>query len=192
MKWLILTLLLFISIPSISCSFTFNEQNTKMQVLKVLDGDTIVLKNENNKAETIRFYGIDTPETLKKNVNENELAKYENIHANIAKNYVIMRLKDNSNMIYLKRITSDQYNRTVAILYLNNKNPSLNEELIAQGFARVAFIQSHSPNKMFYTKTQEMYNFHKTLIQQQESAKIKQLGIWKFKLSDIYHKLDQN
>ncbi len=118
-KLIILSLLLiFIFIANIilkpSKTFTYNQ----VKVIKVYDGDTITIINENNEKEKIRLYGISARELNQEYGQE-------------AKNYL-------QNLILNKNIDvfvhyKDEYERTVAEIYLDKIN--INQEMVKQGQA---------------------------------------------------------
>ena len=96
--------------------------DVKSSEIKVIDGDTIYLKNEK-----IRFSGIDTPE-IKQTCNKNN----ETIKCGIqAKELLINKIGNNK----VKCIKNglDKYNRILAECFVNNQ--SLSKYLVREGYA---------------------------------------------------------
>ena len=87
-------------------------------VLYVIDGDTIELSNN----EKIRLYGINTPET-------------DEFYYEEAKNF--LKEKVENKKIKYKEYGKDQYNRTLATIYLEDVD--INFEVIRNGYATPYF-----------------------------------------------------
>ena len=94
----------------------------KSSKVKIVDGDTIYLKNEK-----IRFSGIDTPE-IKQTCNKNN----ETIKCGIqAKELLINKIGNNKVKCVKNGI--DKYNRILAEGFVNNQ--SLSKYLVREGYA---------------------------------------------------------
>ena len=94
----------------------------KSNKVKIVDGDTIFLKNEK-----IRFSGIDTPE-IKQTCNKNN----ETIKCGIqAKELLINKIGNNKVKCVKNGI--DKYNRILAECFVNNQ--SLSKYLVREGYA---------------------------------------------------------
>ena len=94
----------------------------KSSKVKIVDGDTIYLKNEK-----IRFSGIDTPE-IKQTCNKNN----ETIKCGIqAKELLINKIGNNKVKCVKNGI--DKYNRILAECFVNNQ--SLSKYLVREGYA---------------------------------------------------------
>lgn len=91
------------------------------KVVKVSDGDTIIVQDDSQKKTKVRLFGIDAPEKDQKFGLE-------------AKQFVIAAVLEKQVEVEKKDI--DRYSRTVALVYCD-KNVCLNEELIKNGFAWV-------------------------------------------------------
>lgn len=137
------------SVLNSSCS-------TSICLVRVIDGDTIVVKI-NNRQEKVRYIGIDTP----------ELTKTPCI-ANKAKEYNALLLKGAKQIILEKDVRNrDKYGRLLRYIYVvkNNKKIFVNAELVKNGWAKVLTI----PPDVKYSKLfLELY----------KQARKKQLGIW--------------
>jgi micrococcal nuclease len=96
------------------------KENEIANVERVIDGDTIVANGK-----TIRLLGINTPE--KKEI------YYEN-----AKNFLEYLILNKSVILEFGKEKIDKYNRTLAYVFLENKN--INEIMIQEGFANIYFL----------------------------------------------------
>ncbi|QGZ97925.1 nuclease [Mycoplasma sp. NEAQ87857] len=159
-------------------------QLIQMKVTKVIDGDTLGLENQ----QKIRFLGIDTPETLKHD-NSNKLAKYENYYALKAKEYVKQLCQNQTLWFYITSV--DQYNRLVAIILFNDQldaKKSLNYLLVANGLARMKFIDINSPKSKFNVVDVFSKNLYYELINAQNQAMINKANIWQHPINQVFYK----
>lgn len=136
-----LLLLLILSYSALS----YSQLNGR--VIKVKDGDTIVVLDEMYQQHTIRVADIDCPE------------RYQPFGAK-AKDFV-------SDQIYFEEVSviiknKDRYGRTIGILYYDNNNKILSEELLKNGLA------------WHYKK----YSNNNKLAKLEEYARINNIGLW--------------
>lgn len=96
-----------------------NEKN--VYIKSCYDGDTCTSK----KGEKIRLACIDTPEL--------KGAKANPIPAKEARDYLNMLIAGKE--VYIKRITKDRYDRTVAELFLRDVN--IQQIMVKRGFAKI-------------------------------------------------------
>lgn len=122
-----------------------------------VDGDTISV-NMNGSPETIRFIGIDTPETHKPNA---PVQCYGPAAAAYTKN----RIGDSHVRLVSDSLSTnrDRYNRLLRYVYLPD-GTNLNQELVAKGYA---FAYVSFP----FTKSDDFSTA-------QASAKDHNLGLW--------------
>ena len=109
MRFLLLTAMLFLSF------LTYGQEG---KVIKVKDGDTIVILDENNTQITVRFANIDCPEKVQP-------------FSKVASQFV-------SNEIYGKQVnvigtSFDKYGRTIGYVIYDHKNICV--ELLKKGLA---------------------------------------------------------
>jgi len=121
----LLPTVIVISMIALSC-----EEKSEFLVVRVIDGDTIVLGNN----ERVRYIGIDTPEL-------SSARKVEETFAREAKEY-------NQELVEGKRVRletdekkRDRFGRILAYVY--RENVMINEELLRAGLAREV---SYPPN----------------------------------------------
>ena len=102
-KLLVLILSLFMMVLSFATAI-------KGKVMKVADGDTITILEENGDKTRVRFYGIDAPEKKQ----EYGIKSLDVLKKLIDKKYVEIDVKG-----------KDQYGRIVGIVYCNEMNVNL-------------------------------------------------------------------
>lgn len=125
-------------------------------VTRVVDGDTFHA-TINNKDEKIRLILVDTPETVKRNV---QIQRY----GPEASAYTKSVLKPGTKVtLELDVQERDPYGRILAYVYINGK--MLNETLLEKGLARVAVFP---PNTRYVDEFREI----------QDKAKQQKLGVW--------------
>ena len=108
----------------------------KFELQEVIDGDTIRI-NYNGKSEKVRLLLVDTPETNHETLGEQPYGPE-------AKQFV-KQLLEGQHTVYLEFDVSyrDKYKRLLAYVYTED-GISIQEQLLQNGFARVAYI--YDPN----------------------------------------------
>ena len=139
-KTLFTSLLLIFTALS-ACS---REKNT-CRVVKISDGDTLTCLAKGNKSIKVRLAEIDAPEKKQAFGQKSKKAL--------------------SDMVYLRDVRlslkgQDRYQRTLAIVYYQDKN--INLEMVKQGMAWAYKQYSHDP----------------IYLQAQENAQAKRIGLW--------------
>lgn len=122
-------------------NYTYNAR-----VLRVVDGDTVIAEADLGfdlwKKVNIRLYGINTPETRTRDVNEKAAGLK-------AKERLIQLLEENNNKFVLQSMGLDKYGRSLGVLWtgyhdvetypgISAERPvhlSLNELLVIEGLA---------------------------------------------------------
>ncbi len=119
MRLLVLSLFLALFFPSLFVNQTYADQSPSFKVLKVIDGDTIVVNVRGNK-ETVRLLGIDTPEAVdpRKPVQCFGKAASEKMKSFVEGKSVI--LVDDST-----QGNRDKYKRLLRYVYLPDSKPNL-------------------------------------------------------------------
>lgn len=125
--------------PTIKVAFT------EAKVLRVIDGDTIVLEN----GKRLRYIGMDAPETHdpKKPVQCFGKEAYKQ-NKKLVEGKVIRLEKDVSE--------ADKYGRLLRYVYLGNE--MINETLVKDGFAKAS---NYPPDDKFKTKLEAAETFAK-------------------------------
>jgi micrococcal nuclease len=104
------------------------------KVTNVVDGDTIDVEIDLgfdiSFSSRVRLAGIDTPESRTKD-------KAEKILGLEAKEYVKSKIKDAKDVVIKteKMDSSEKYGRILGWLYLDGSTVSVNEQMIADGYA---------------------------------------------------------
>jgi endonuclease YncB( thermonuclease family) len=140
--------ILVISISSLIFFLIFNQ--VRSQDLRVVDGDTIHLNGEK-----IRFTGIDTPE-LKQTCLKDGVKDLCGVTAKL-----ILVDKIGNNNVKCISEGKDQYKRTLAECFVNNK--SLSSYLVRSGYA------------FAYRK------YSKKFVPDEDYARINKIGMWSMK-----------
>lgn len=136
----------------------------------VIDGDTLKVKM-NGKEDTVRLLLVDTPETNHPRLGKQPLGEE-------AKQFT-KKMIENAKKIELEKDVSerDKYGRFLAYVYVDGK--SLQEELLKNGLARVAYV--YQPNVKYVDEYEKI----------QKEAQKKGIGIWQWEnyvQKDGYHK----
>ena len=103
-------------------------------VVRVVDGDTIIVRGPGGRTEDVRLIGIDTPETVAP-------GQPVECFGPEASRFAIARLTGRDVLLEFDRDPIDPFGRTLAYLWLGGQ--LFNETLVAQGFAQA---KSHPPN----------------------------------------------
>ena len=158
MKHRVLALaLVFFTVLINSCGQTLKLPSDVAIVLKVVDGDTVVLDLDGS-TETVRLIGIDTPETV-------HPSKPVECFGPEASAYLQALLKPNTRVRVQRDIEArDRYKRLLVYIYLLD-GTFVNEQLLRKGFARTLRIE---PNTTFATK------FAST----ETGARANRVGLW--------------
>ena len=131
--------------------FLFIPNLSFAQSVKIVDGDTIHI----NKIK-YRFHGIDAPEMKQICIDENN----KNIKCGVLSKQKLVE-KINDQKVNCKHITVDRYKRVVAECFVNNE--SLSSYLVKNGYA------------FAYRRYSDQF------VEDEEYAKLNQLGLWKMK-----------
>lgn len=128
------------------------------EVVRVVDGDTIIVSIDGTDTR-IRLIGIDTPESVHPDESKNTEV------GEIAAAYTKELLTDQNVYLEYDIDHEDDYNRTLAYVYLDDQETMVNRLLLEAGQASVMTIQ---PNSKY---AEEFYELQK----EAQEAKI---GIW--------------
>ena len=154
----LITTLVIILITSCSIGkqeFQINE-DVLYKVVRIVDGDTYVLEDDNGTKDKIRIIGADTPETKHP---KKGLEPFGNEATAFAQKYLtnkVVRLK-------FEKEKRDRYKRVLAHVYINGVH--FNKMLIDSGLAKSSF---YYPN----------YKYIDAFEKAEEIANSNSLGIW--------------
>lgn len=127
-------------------------------VEKVVDGDTIKVRLPDGQLETVRFLGIDTPETVDPNRPAGCFGKEASNRTKELLTGKSVRLEADP-----KQGDRDKYQRLLRYIYLPD-GTLVNAELVAEGFARVYTAFPTSKQKEF--------------LELQKQARLAGRGLW--------------
>lgn len=150
-----LMLFFFVFIGLTGCQTAKN--TTTATVDRVIDGDTVKVII-GDQTETIRMLLIDTPESVHPTKPVQPFGKE-------ASNYLKEMLPSGTKVELEYDVEKrDKYSRLLAYIWLDDK--MMNEALVEEGFARVAYI--YEPNTKYETRLKKV----------EETAKNRKIGIW--------------
>jgi micrococcal nuclease len=113
-------------------------------VVRVVDGDTVRVRT-GNQTRTVRYIGVDTPETVKPNEPVQCYGKQASAYNRrlVAGRRVRLRFGP-------ERL--DRYGRMLAYVYLRGRRRSVDADLIARGYGRVLTIEPNSAHRIPYER----------------------------------------
>ena len=126
----------------------------------MIDGDTIRIIYE-GKETTVRYLLVDTPETNHPRFGEQPLGQEAT-----ERNRELLETADQVEIEFDVGGRFDDYDRLLGYFYVDGE--SVQEQLLAEGFARVAYI--YPPNTRYVDEFRDA----------EAAAKQEQLGIWEF------------
>ena len=134
------------------------EKVTQATVERVIDGDTVKVRLENGQTEDVRLLLVDTPETVNP---EKPVQPYGPEASRFTKD----ALPAGSDVLIERdQSKTDRYGRLLAYVWADGK--MINQELLRQGLARVAYI--YEPDTRYVETFQEI----------EAEAKEKKIGVW--------------
>lgn len=149
----------FLALLLVFAPQTYASQPSPFKVLRVVDGDTIIVDVRGNK-ERVRLLGIDTPEDV---APDRPVQCFGREAADKLKSFV-----ENRSVLLVDDRTQgnrDDYHRLLRYVYLpDGKRTFVNGEMVKQGYAR-SF-------RYYHTLEQEKFNGL------EEEARKKRLGMW--------------
>lgn len=157
--------IIFFSLLLSACTFAGHEEKSgssdriDVDVISVIDGDTIKIDFE-GKEQTVRYLLIDTPETNHPTIGKQPLGTEAT-----AENKRIIESGEAS-IEFDEGGRYDKYDRLLAYIYVDGE--SVQEQMLASGLARVAYI--YPPNTRYADEFKEV----------EKKAKEKRIGIWEF------------
>jgi len=128
-------------------------------VTRIVDGDTIKVAIEGEPLTTVRYIGVDTPETVKPGEPVQCFGKVASAYNRRLVEHKQVRLR-------VGRERLDRYDRLLAYVYLRPGGEFVNELLIERGYARTLSI---APNTDFAAR----------FARRQRAAQRNGLGLWR-------------
>jgi micrococcal nuclease len=127
------------------------------RVVRVIDGDTVRVHFE-NRTETVRYIGVDTPETVKPGEPVQCFGKRA---SGFNRRVVAGRLV----RLRFGRERRDRYGRLLAYVFPGHARRSINSRLVAGGYGSVLTIPPNTAHLRPYTRLEQQ-------------AKRRGLGVW--------------
>ena len=124
-------------IPTVSEEETKPELHGLYDVVRVVDGDTIIV-NIDGEETKVRFIGVDTPESVHPDETKNSKSGKE------AYEWTAELLLGQQVYLEYDIDKTDDYGRTLAYVYLSDGKTMVQEELIKSGMAELMTIQPNS------------------------------------------------
>lgn len=151
-----LLLTAFAGIILIFCLLNQTEHFGAYEVLRVVDGDTIIVDIDGSET-TVRMIGIDAPESVHPDASRNSES------GKIASEFTAELLTGKQVYLEYDRERTDSYGRTLAYVWLDHK--MVEETLLENGMAEVLTIQ---PNTRYAAQ----------FVRIEQQAKEGDIGIW--------------
>lgn len=131
-------------------------------VTRVSDGDTVNVQNVSGTKLRVRLYGIDAPETEKRNKKTGWVSKRGQPYGE--ESWRALETKVSGKWVKVEVLDIDRYRRLVSIIWLMGRN--INREMVAEGLAW-AYRQ--------YLDTPYASDF----IDHEDKARARGVGLWK-------------
>lgn len=163
-------IIFMISIFFIGLNIISAKENVKYAAC--IDGDTFKVYL-NNEVKTIRLLAVDTPEIAKND-------KPADYYANEASEYTCKKIKRAKKIVLEYDNNSDKqdkYDRVLAWVFLDGN--LLQTDLVENGYAKVAYLYND-------------YKYTDKLIEKQELASAKNIGLWNEKAKANYENKKTN
>lgn len=117
------------------------------KVLRVVDGDTILVRDDSGGTERIRYIGVDTPESVKPNTPVQ-------CYGHEASNYNKSLVQGKTVRLVPDHEPLDKYGRSLAYVYANGK--LVQSELLAGGYARTLEIPPNTSRAAQFAKLEDV------------------------------------
>ena len=157
MKKFLLGLIILISLTSCDKIIQTENQNNLYEVVRVVDGDTVILNIDGQKTR-VRLIGIDTPESVAEDKSRNVK------EGKIASEYTKKLLEKKKVRVEFDDEKEDVYERKLGYVFLDDE--FINEKLLKEGMAKL------------YTKTTNQ-KYSERLKKAEEYARENKKGFWK-------------
>ena len=157
MKKFLIGLLIIVSLSSCDKLIQTENQNNLYEVVRVVDGDTVIL-NIDGKKTRVRLIGIDTPESVA--MDESRNVK----QGKTASEYTKQLLENKKVRLEYDDEKQDVYDRKLGYLFLDDE--FINEKLLKEGMAKL------------YTKTTNQ-KYSERLKKAEQYARDNKKGFWK-------------
>ena len=163
------------NVTDLNISDSYNQESKldKVKFVRTVDGDTIIVTDENGEDKRVRMIGIDTPESVAAEEERN------NEYGVMASDYTKKLLED-SDALYLEYDidADDQYDRILAYVWLDNVDDTFNEENIENSMVNAIIVKNGYGVAKRYEPTVSHDDSLQALM---KKAIDNQTGLWKYK-----------
>lgn len=163
------------NVTDLNISDSYNQESKldKVKFVRTVDGDTIIVIDENGEDKRVRMIGIDTPESVAAEEERN------NEYGVMASDYTKKLLED-SDTLYLEYDidADDQYDRILAYVWLDNVDDTFNEENIENSMVNAIIVKNGYGVAKRYEPTVSHDDSLQALM---KKAIDNQTGLWKYK-----------
>lgn len=135
--------------------------------VQAVDGDTLKVKNNNNKEISIRLLYVDTPESVHPNKTEQSYGKKAGEYT--------QSIIEQADIVDFIVTGTDKYDRVLALVKVDGE--SLQQKLLTNGFARIGYVSIDQPSDTDETnayKKEQLSLFNKY----EQQAQSNKLRIW--------------
>jgi micrococcal nuclease len=129
------------STPSEKSSPAAPKSERTVTVLRVVDGDTILVRGANGRTERVRYIGVDTPESVKPD-SPVECFGHE------ASNFNKQLVQGERVRLVPDREAEDRFGRSLAFVYVGDT--FVNAQLISGGYARTIEIEPNTSKAEYF------------------------------------------
>lgn len=163
------------NVTDLNINDSYNQEGKldKVKFVRTVDGDTIIVTDENGEDKRVRMIGIDTPESVAAEEERN------NEYGVMASDYTKKLLED-SDTLYLEYDidADDQYDRILAYVWLDNVDDTFNEENIENSMVNAIIIKNGYGVAKRYEPTVSHDDSLQALM---KKAIDNETGLWKYK-----------
>ncbi len=163
------------NVTDLNISDSYNQESKldKVKFVRTVDGDTIIVTDENGEDKRVRMIGIDTPESVAAEEERN------NEYGVMASDYTKKLLED-SDTLYLEYDidADDQYDRILAYVWLDDVDDTFNEENIENSMVNAIIVKNGYGVAKRYEPTVSHDDSLQALM---KNAMDNETGLWKYK-----------
>ncbi len=163
------------NVTDLNISDSYNQESKldKVKFVRTVDGDTIIVTDENGEDKRVRMIGIDTQESVAAEEERN------NEYGVMASDYTKKLLED-SGTLYLEYDidADDQYDRILAYVWLDDVDDTFDEENIENSMVNAIIVKNGYGVAKRYEPTVSHDDSLQALM---KNAMDNETGLWKYK-----------
>jgi micrococcal nuclease len=128
------------------------ESSVAGRVVRVVDGDTVRVRLRDH-TETVRYIGVDTPETVKP-------GEPVQCYGKLASDFNRRLVADREVELRFGRERRDRYGRLLAYVYVQGRERSVSATLIARGYGRELTIPPNTAHERSFGRLERRAREH--------------------------------